>query len=91
LVSYHVTAWIHNPENNNYGEATLHGSHHFTLKMEAARSSETSVSYHITAWLHNPDDRELNHHCHGNNYSYNITRLIYFKLFHLQCVQTLSR
>jgi len=31
----------------------------FTLKMEAARSSETLVSYHIT-WCHNPKDLDLN-------------------------------
>jgi len=28
---------------------------HFTLKMEAARSSETFVSYHNSIWHHNPD------------------------------------
>jgi hypothetical protein len=33
---------------------------HSTLKMEAARSSETFVSYNITAWRHNPEDHDLN-------------------------------
>jgi hypothetical protein len=37
---------------------------HFTLKMEAARSSETLVSYHSTTWSHNPEDLNLNYHCH---------------------------
>jgi len=34
--------WVVTPEDN---AASI-----FTLKMEAARSSETSVSHHITAW-----------------------------------------
>jgi len=29
------------------------------MKMEAARSAETSASYHITAWYLNPEDGEL--------------------------------
>jgi hypothetical protein len=32
----------------------------FTLKMEAARSSETLASYHITTLRHNPEDHNLN-------------------------------
>jgi len=35
---------------------------HFTLKMEAAESSETLVSYNNTTWHHNSDDLELNFH-----------------------------
>jgi hypothetical protein len=32
---------------------------YFSLKMEAARSSETLVSYHITKLRHNPEDHDL--------------------------------
>jgi hypothetical protein len=35
----------------------------FTLKIEAARSSETLVFYHITTWYHNPEDHDMNLHC----------------------------
>jgi len=32
----------------------------FTLKMEVARSFETTVSYHITTRCHNPEDHDFN-------------------------------
>jgi hypothetical protein len=35
---------------------------HFTLKMEAARSSKTLVSYHNTTRRHNSEDLDLNLH-----------------------------
>jgi hypothetical protein len=38
----------------------LDNSIHFTLKMEAARSSETLVFYHITTLRYNPEDLESN-------------------------------
>jgi hypothetical protein len=34
-------------------------------KMEAVRSSETSLSYHNTALCHNPEDLDLNHFITG--------------------------
>jgi hypothetical protein len=41
---------------------------HFTLKMEAALSSETMVSYYNTTWRHNPEDLDLKHHrCEEGN------------------------
>jgi hypothetical protein len=42
----------------------------FSLKMEAARSSEALVSYHITAWRHNPEDLDMNLHDRGNLISF---------------------
>jgi len=44
---------------------------HFTLKMEAAWSSETLISYHIIARCHRPADEELNLH-HRENLKYHI-------------------
>jgi hypothetical protein len=38
----------------------------FKVKMEAARSSETSVTYHTTTWRHNPEDMRLNVHRREN-------------------------
>jgi len=35
------------------------GFQRFTLKMEAARSSDTLVSYHITTQCQNPEDCNL--------------------------------
>jgi hypothetical protein len=35
---------------------------YFTLKMEAARSSETLVSYHIIARCQHPEDNDFNLH-----------------------------
>jgi hypothetical protein len=35
---------------------------HFTLKMEAAWTSETSVSYHNTTGRHHPKDLDLKNH-----------------------------
>jgi hypothetical protein len=37
-----------------------------TLKMEAARSSETLVSYYNIAWYHSPEDCDLNLHHRGS-------------------------
>jgi len=37
---------------------------HFTLKMEAAMSSETFVSYHKDTRSHNPENRHLDVHIH---------------------------
>jgi hypothetical protein len=33
--------------------------HHFSLKMEAARSSETLISYRNTTWRYNPVDLDV--------------------------------
>jgi hypothetical protein len=38
----------------------------FRMKMEAARTSETTTSYHITTWPHNPEDHNLRLHRREN-------------------------
>jgi hypothetical protein len=48
-----VIFWVVNPCSYMVGYQC------FTLKMEAARSSETLVFYHITTWYHNPEDHDL--------------------------------
>jgi len=51
-----------------YGTGTLitvsdvHTASIFTLKIDAARFSETSVSYYNTTWRHNPEDLYLKYH-----------------------------
>jgi len=41
-------------------------ANNFTLKLEAALSSETVVSYHNTTWRHNLEDLDLNLHSPEN-------------------------
>jgi hypothetical protein len=43
-----------------------HAASIFTMKMEAAWSSETVVCYHITAGYYNPGKYDLNVHRHEN-------------------------
>jgi len=66
----------HSPPKRRYRATPLHGvrkqrtstsifiavksPNHFTLKMGAARSSETLVSYHITTRRYNPEDLDIN-------------------------------
>jgi hypothetical protein len=53
--------WVVTPSSDEVGQQRQREPycHHlrFTLKMEAARPSETLVSYHITASCHSPEDR----------------------------------
>jgi len=44
----------------------VNGSVHFTLKVKAARSSETSLSYRNSTRLHNSEERDLNLHHREN-------------------------
>jgi hypothetical protein len=44
---------------------------HFTLKMEAERSSKILVSYCDSTWSDNPQDLDLNLHCCENHKSLN--------------------
>jgi hypothetical protein len=41
-------------------------ANNFTLKLEAALSSETVVPYHNTTWRHNLEDLDLNLHSPEN-------------------------
>jgi len=48
----------------------------FSMKMEAARSSETWVSCHINIQCHNPEDLNMNLHSHENLKSHISTRWV---------------
>jgi hypothetical protein len=52
-----VVFWIMTPYSDDVGYQRL-GGLCFTLKMEAAKSSETLVSYHITTRYHKPEHCE---------------------------------
>jgi hypothetical protein len=54
---------IHLAQDRDQSRAPVHT---LTLKMEAAKSSETSVPYHNTTRHHNPGDLDLNLHRHEN-------------------------
>jgi hypothetical protein len=54
---------------------------HFTLKMEAARSSETLVSYHITTRRQDSEDLDLNLHRRENTKFDSINRSCYNSKF----------
>jgi hypothetical protein len=51
--------WVVTPCSVVVGYQTIRGQLHFTLKMEAACTSETFVPYHNTTRRHNPEDLDL--------------------------------
>jgi hypothetical protein len=56
-LSFHLTLGIHGKEGSSHG---LLGCN--TVKMEAARSSETMVSYHIIKLRNKPEARDFSSH-----------------------------
>jgi len=67
--THQIIARCHNPEDHNLNLYLSHN--HFTLKMEAAMSSETLVSYHSTTRCHNPEDSDFGlYHRENHKISY---------------------